>query len=69
MPLPHAWLMMLEMRMCSRLDSGSASMPTRPRIDDANPSISSATVSGSSVAGERSEPITLRGMPALEPGV
>ena len=57
-------------RMCSRLDSGSAVMPTRVRMLVTKPSISSRTSSMSETSsGAASEPITFMGQPAEEPGV
>ena len=57
---------------CSRLPSGSASIPTSPSRLVTVPSISSRIVSSSSSqesVGACSEPITFSGTPASEPGV
>ena len=57
---------------CSRLPSGSASMPTSPSRLETVPSISSRIVSSLSSQeseGASSEPITFSGTPASEPGV
>ena len=69
-PLVHESWMRLASRMCSRLDSGSASMPTRPRRPPTKPSISSPTVSASlTSAGACSEPTMFSPTPPLDPGV
>ena len=69
-PAVHSLRMMLDTRMCSRLVSGSASMPTRPSSPLTNPSISSPTISASfDAAGGWSEPTMLIPIPADEPGV
>ncbi len=68
-PDDHECWTRLARRMCSRLDSGSASMPTSPSRPDTKPSISSPTISGSSVSGTCNEPTMLIGTPDCEPGV
>ena len=69
LPADHECWIRLASRMCSRLDSGSASMPTRPSSPDTYPSISSPTTSASSVSGTCSEPTMFSGVPDWDPGV
>ncbi len=62
----------LERRTCSRLEIGSAVIPTRPSRLVTVPSISSRSVSASvshESGGELSDPITFSGTPADDPGV
>ncbi|CAB4603878.1 unannotated protein [freshwater metagenome] len=69
-PCCHSFRIRFDSRMCSRLDSGSASMPTRPSRPLTYPSISSATVSWSSTfGGACSDPTMFTPTPAAEPGV
>ena len=70
LPAIHDVSIRLARRMCSRLESGSASMPTSPSSPEAYPSISSRIVSTSAVsAGACSDPTMFSGTPAVEPGV
>ena len=71
-PERQAFSIRFERRTCSRLESGSVAIPTRPRRLVTVPSISSRSVSASAShesAGARNEPITFNGTPAEEPGV
>ena len=69
-PFDHSFMIRLDSRMCSRLDSGSASMPTRPSRPLTYPSISSPTVSWSDrSAGACSEPTMFTPTPPADPGV
>ena len=72
MPCPQACSTRFASRMCSRLVTGSASMPASTRRPDTRPSISSRRVSWSCAApafGAERSPRTFRGIPAVEPGV
>ncbi len=69
-PSVHEWLIKLESKMCSRLDSGSAAMPTNPSRPETYPSISSPTTSASPMSsGTCSEPTMFTGTPDFDPGV
>ncbi len=71
-PSRHECSMRLASRMCSRLEIGSASIPTSPSRPETNPSISSRSASASSsngTVGAASDPTMLSGTPASEPGV
>ena len=71
-PARHAFSIRFESRTCSRLESGSAAIPTSARRLVTVPSISSRSASASvshESGGAFSEPTTLRGTPAVEPGV
>ncbi len=71
-PARHAFSIRFESRTCSRLESGSALIPTSARRLVTVPSISSRRASASvsqESAGDFSEPTMLSGTPAVEPGV
>ena len=71
-PARHAFSIRFESKTCSRLESGSAAIPTSARRLVTVPSISSRSASASvshESGGVFSEPTTLRGTPAVEPGV
>ena len=71
-PARQAFSIRFESRTCSRLESGSAVIPTRPSRLVTVPSISSRSASASvshESDGARREPITFSGTPAEEPGV
>ncbi len=71
-PALHDFSMMLARRICSRLDRGSGSMSANVNRPETNPSISSRPISASrsqSMSGAASDPTTLTGTPAREPGV
>ncbi len=71
-PARQAFSIRFESRTCSRLESGSAAIPTSPSRLVTVPSISSRRVSASvshGSSGAFSEPTTLSGIPASEPGV
>ena len=59
-------------KMCSRLRTGSASMPikaSKPETADDMRSASASPSAINSAGGARNDSSTLMGMPALEPGV
>ena len=71
-PARQAFSRMVESRMCSRLRTGSASMPTRPSSADTVPWMRSRRVSASvsqSSVGALKLLRMLTGSPASEPGV
>ena len=71
-PARHAFSIRFESSTCSRLESGSALIPTSASRLVTVPSISSRSASASvsqESAGASSEPTMLSGTPAVEPGV
>jgi hypothetical protein len=71
-PPRHAFSIRFERRTCSRLESGSARMPTSARRLVTVASISSRSASSSvshDSRGAPREPMTFSGTPEVEPGV